>query len=289
MFAACIAVQLVPLRMDFSPLLLRKALALSVGMLAGTAIAVVVPEGIELLVEDQDAIAWKVPLLFLIGFPVLLGFLVMYIVDHHDILQEKFSQKGNRALENAHPYLRSILSTPLTLSLLLHSSVDGFALGVSTLDEHSSVHYIFYLMIILHKLPTALSFCVVLVQQGMAPDLIYAHIVAFSLATPIASLAAYPLAKFALSSNAHLALLLLFSSGTFLYSVVHLFLVDTQTNDYDELHNGQNHENESYNNNNDNDNDYSVHQLKTEQEFVNLVLTISGMLAPLLFSLAGID
>lgn len=295
MFVACVAVQLIPLRLSFSPLLLRKALALSVGLLAGTAIAVVVPEGIELLVKDEDAISWRVPLLFVIGFPVLLGFVVMYIVDHHEVIQRRFFTKGGDAISNAHPYLRSILSTPLTLSLLLHSCVDGFALGVSTLDERSSMRYIFYFMIILHKLPTALSFSVVLVKQGMAPDLIYAHIVAFSFATPIASLAAYPLAKVALSGNAHLALLLLFSSGTFLYSVVHLLLVNPEANDYSELNtdrenglNGQSEQNNGINDSMNNDR-HTDNELNTTEEFSSLVLTVTGMLVPLIFSLAGID
>ncbi|RKP32984.1 hypothetical protein METBISCDRAFT_25180 [Metschnikowia bicuspidata] len=247
-----------------SVLALGKMLALSVGMLVGTAIAVVMPEGVELLPEDPNTVKWKVAFLFVLGFPVLLGFMLMYIVDHYQTIRNHFYPAAGPAAKET--YLASILSTPITISLILHSCVDGFALGLSSLEDGLSMHYILYLMIILHKLPTAFSLSVVLLEQEMAHHLIYAHTLAFSLATSLASILVYPSAKLLLSYSTHLALLLLFSAGTFLYIVIHLLLHEHAPGDYD-----------------------SIPSQNNRDDFVRIVLTVAGTLVPLVLSIAGVD
>lgn len=272
MFITCIAVQVIPLKTNLAPCQLNNALSLSVGMLVGTALALVVPEGVELLIEGQGDFAWKVPFLFAVGAPILLGFVVMYLLDHHQIIQKRFFPHTSTDKHDI-SYIKSIILTPLTFSLILHSLVDGFALGVSSQDELLSVHYIFYTMIILHKLPTAFSLSVVLIQQGLPQNLFYVHILAFALTTPLASLISYPFAKLALASHVGLALLLLFSSGTFLYSVVHLFLQEPALHDHGPVM----------------ANSANYFEPDDGLDFVHLLLTVGGTLIPLVFSLAGVD
>ncbi|WPK23476.1 hypothetical protein PUMCH_000717 [Australozyma saopauloensis] len=267
MFVACMAVQLFPLKTQLSPKMLQKALALSIGMLVGTAIAVVVPEGVELLVEGKDLLLWRVPVLFVIGCSILMGFMVMYLVDHHQVIKNRFFPELMLSKVNDTSF-GSIVQCPLTLSLILHSTTDGFALGVTSVDELLSMHYIFYSMIILHKLPTAFSLSTVLVQKGLSERLCYAHFLAFAAATPIALILAYPLARISLTDHSMLAVLLLFSSGTFLYSVVHLVLDQPPKDDPESI---------------------SVNIPEQNDDFLNLVLTMCGTLVPLLFSLAGVD
>lgn len=272
MFLACIVVQILPLKTNLAPRLLNNALSLSIGMLIGTALAIVVPEGVELLVEGQGDFAWKVPFLFAVGAPILFGFVVMYLLDHHKIIKKQFFHHLSTD-QNETSYFKSIILTPLTFSLILHSLVDGLALGISSQDELLSVHYVFYTMIILHKLPTAFSLSVVLIQQGLPQNLFYIHVLAFALTTPLASLLSYPFARLALASNVGLALLLLFSSGTFLYSVVHLFLQEPALHDHGPVM----------------ANSANYFEPDNGQDFVHLSLTVVGTLVPLLFSLAGVD
>lgn len=272
MFLTCLAVQIIPLKTNLAPRQLNNALSLSIGMLVGTALAIVVPEGVELLVEGQGDFSWKVPFLFAVGAPILFGFVVMYLLDHHKVIQKRFSPQLSTD-KNEISYFQSIILTPLTFSLILHSLVDGFALGVSAQDELLSVHYIFYTMIILHKLPTAFSLSVVLIQQGLKLNLFYVHILVFALTTPLASLLSYPFAKLALSSNTGLAVLLLISSGTFLYSVVHLFLQEPALHEHGPVM----------------ANSANYFEVDDGQEFTHLLLTVVGTLIPLFFSLAGVD
>ncbi|EGD81274.1 hypothetical protein PTSG_11311 [Salpingoeca rosetta] len=108
--------------------------------------------------------------------------------------------------------------TAAFLGLLIHSAVDGIALGASCFAGGETTTIIF-LAIMLHKAPAALGLCVYLGQQGQKQRDVRRYLLIFSIAAPVgavltfAGMAAHIFTYQLLS----LALIMLFSGGTFLF------------------------------------------------------------------------
>lgn len=198
---------------------------LSMGILVGTVLCLVIPEGAETMVKAVDDIE-DYNVLGCIGMSLLAGFALMLVIDNSSsIAPEYFQLKSWESTSRMKSQWISIAKSTLTLGLLLHSFVDGIALGTSYLDETGTFELLFFFVIIIHKLPTAMSLSVVLLQEGILPDMCQFHALIFALATPVASILTYSVAQlFGLNSQFIVGILLLFSAGTFLYSVMHVMM-----------------------------------------------------------------
>ncbi|KAG6334695.1 hypothetical protein ID866_4394 [Astraeus odoratus] len=108
---------------------------------------------------------------------------------------------------------------PLSLGLVVHALVDGYALGVSATDEHSStLSLIVFFAIIVHKAPTALALTISLLSRSLPLAECKRHLVVFSLATPASAILTYLLYSLPfVSQRLGAGVPLLFSGGTFLY------------------------------------------------------------------------
>lgn len=213
---------LLPLKTSIAKHHMKLVSALSVGILIGTALAVVIPEGVETVFEST-----KNSPLSVTGASLLSGFIAMFLVDHYASIAAIFNVESSVQTEgdSVQEKFKSILQSTLTLGLILHSFVDGIALGTSFFHGDDSFPVIFFVMIIVHKLPTAFSLAVVLVQEGFTQEVINFHLIVFSLATPLASFMAFLVISFlGLDSPFAVGILLLFSAGTFLYSVMHVMM-----------------------------------------------------------------
>ncbi|KAF5389282.1 hypothetical protein D9757_003403 [Collybiopsis confluens] len=215
------------------------------GLLLGTALGVIIPEGIEALTEarpSSEVSDSEIALSLLVGFSLML-------------LIESASHSHSTSLSNIKPAdtseidfdaelaelegiqgsdsrtsLQSTLQTgeemqalPLTLGLVIHSLADGFALGVSFFpgsneSKGSSLSAIVFLAIIIHKLPTSLAFTSSLLATSLSRPQCKKHLAAFSASTPLAAILTYIALDF-FGGSEHSAwpgIALLLSGGTFL-------------------------------------------------------------------------
>ncbi|KIJ62600.1 hypothetical protein HYDPIDRAFT_114253 [Hydnomerulius pinastri MD-312] len=250
MGAAAYGAGLIPLSITLSKTYLSMLSTLGTGLLIGTALGVIIPEGVEETVandQDRDSYAFK------IGISVLLGFAFMFLVEeylspharplaphlstaqsgeatfdidledlerHEGIVPSSPSPAGSSRRQ---PHATSIQRAyPLSLGLVVHALVDGYALGVSASDAHSAnLSLVVFLAIIIHKAPTALALTTSLLANSLPVAECRRHLLYFSLATPASSIISY--AFFSLSpenQNGWSGGPLLFSGGTFLYVAI---------------------------------------------------------------------
>ncbi|KAF8551690.1 Zinc/iron permease [Imleria badia] len=232
---------LAPLSVPLSKKKLSMLSNLGTGLLIGTALGVILPEGIEELVADADL--ERSSYSFSIGLPILLGFAFMFLLEEYATshgqppAHASTSQPGELAsdvdleergrlpnLDN--PPLRHAETTgiqrayPLSLGLIIHALVDGYALGVSASNARSpNLSLIVFLAIVVHKAPTALALTTTLLANSLSVMDCKKQLLYFSLATPVSSILTYGLYAFHSEENRSTwsGGALLFSGGTFLY------------------------------------------------------------------------
>ncbi|KAL4080715.1 Zinc/iron permease [Scleroderma citrinum] len=233
-------VGLVPLSVTLSRAHLSILSVLSTGLLIGTALGVIIPEGIEETVSHdprQGSLSAQV------ATPVLLGFAFMLLVeeyftsdtvsptsrDNDQVFQIDLEQlereEGvipDRSSQTTSSRTRSDgvhRAYPLSLGLAVHALVDGYALGVAASNEHSpALSLIVFLAIIVHKAPTALALTTSLLSKSLSVAQCKRHLLMFSLATPTSAILTYILYSLPfMNQRLDSSVPLLFSGGTFLY------------------------------------------------------------------------
>ena len=122
----------------------------------------------------------------------------------------------------------------VTTGLVVHSCADGVALGASLffsmslnheeLETSSKLGLIIFVAILMHKIPASIGLGTFLARCENKTNMLY-HLLAFTLASPIATIATYVVLQIVLVNDIKykIGLLLMFSSGTFLYvSTMHI-------------------------------------------------------------------
>ncbi|XP_012217381.1 zinc transporter ZIP9 [Linepithema humile] len=225
---SCLAGSL-PLVINLSEDKLQLVSILGAGLLVGTALAVIIPEGIRALFTggiDNE----KGPhsdLHSLIGISLVLGFVFMLLIDQCSTRRSGEKQK----------------SVTATLGLVVHAAVDGVALGAAATTSQADVEVIVFLAIMLHKAPAAFGLVSFLLHEGVDRKKISRHLLIFSLAAPCLALVTYfgigKEGKETLSSVNATGLAMLFSAGTFLYvATVHVLPeLMTRNSNYSHLSN----------------------------------------------------
>lgn len=203
-------------------------LSFGMGVLIGTSLILIIPEGIEVMyeslkIDEQESAP------FYIGISLLLGFLVMFIQENLPMIINAINPNVKFDYTNLtgddEPSLKqcvlSIFQSALTLGLVLHAFIDGISLGSSFALKDSSFGFIFFIIIIIHKIPTSFSFTSILIKQGLNLKLVQFHLIAFAIMTPLGAILTYLIISIFNSKNQFpIAILFLFSAGTFLY-VIH--------------------------------------------------------------------
>uniref|UniRef100_A0A8C3WI81 Zinc transporter ZIP9 n=1 Tax=Catagonus wagneri TaxID=51154 RepID=A0A8C3WI81_9CETA len=226
MLVGCYVAGIIPLAVNFSEERLKLVTVLGAGLLCGTALAVIVPEGVHALYEDilegkhhqtsqtQNVIASikvaEVPVAHehehshdhtqlhaYIGVSLVLGFVFMLLVD----------QIGSSRVHS--------------------TDADGVALGAAASTSQTSVQLIVFVAIMLHKAPAAFGLVSFLMHAGLERNRIRKHLLVFALAAPVMSMVTYlglsKSSKEALSEVNATGVAMLFSAGTFLYvATVHV-------------------------------------------------------------------
>lgn len=237
MAASSFLAGILPLALSLSQRQLRIITALGSGILVGTALVIIIPEGIETLYSENHTHKSKrsddhddtTPHGY-IGIALLLGFALMYLIDALPPLLSSTESNGSIPLtasemddEPATPQKDSqshshVHST--TIGLVVHSFADGIALGASSTTP--SVGLIVFGAIMLHKAPAAFGLTAALLKQGLNKRAARAHLLLFSLAAPVGAFATWALVK-VLAGSQHqegssfwTGIAMVFSGGTFL-------------------------------------------------------------------------
>ena len=182
-----------------------------------------------------------------VGIALIAGFIMMYIIDQvpkHGSQSESqrplhislanLSQGPHRASspsrfedtnEDDTGERQAVpQSMATTIGLVIHAAADGIALAASSFISQSSVGFIVFLALMVHKAPAAFGLTSVLLKQGFTKRQARAHLVIFSLAAPLGAFATWILVNLVAGGQIEggertefwTGLLLLFSGGTFL-------------------------------------------------------------------------
>ncbi|KAM3871521.1 zinc transporter ZIP9 isoform 3-T3 [Diretmus argenteus] len=251
MLVGCYVAGTIPLAVNFSEEKLKLVTVLGAGLLCGTALAVIIPEGVHALYEEilegrelgkhcvgvAEVLEPKgegdaalggsgehghnhEQLHAYIGVSLVLGFVFMLLVD----------QIGSSHVHNSEdPESARIASSKITttLGLVVHAAADGVALGAAASTSQTSVQLIVFVAIMLHKAPAAFGLVSFLMHAGLERNRIRKHLLVFALAAPVLAMITFlglsQSSKEALSDVNATGVAMLFSAGTFLYvATVHV-------------------------------------------------------------------
>ncbi|XP_051946143.1 zinc transporter ZIP9-A [Xyrauchen texanus] len=240
MFMGCFLLGIIPLLINLSEQKLQLITVLGAGLLCGTALSIIIPEGVELVQESwkewycstlrggQNISELNSTLLpatgksvrphFFIGVSLVLGFTLMFVVDQ--IANYCSMHESRERMSNSN-------SVTTTLGLLIHAAADGVALGAAAASSQVSVQVIVFFAVILHKAPAAFGLVSFLMHAGLERRAIQKHLLAFSAAAPLLAISTYFILSATNGSSQNrlgaTGIGMLFSAGTFLYvATVHV-------------------------------------------------------------------
>ncbi|KAF4983867.1 hypothetical protein FZEAL_808 [Fusarium zealandicum] len=191
---------------------------------------------------------------FEIGFSLILGFLLMFLIDRlprhaTDSLQAAPQMRhisldnlnGDSAAvdEEADGFLGSLAPTPrrarslaTTTGLVIHAAADGIAMGASSTTSDMKLGFIIFAAIMIHKAPAAFGLTSLLLKQGLSKRAARGHLIVFSLAAPFGAVTTWIIITLlgggtVDSDHWWTGMLLLFSGGTFLYVAMNAMQEDS--------------------------------------------------------------
>jgi len=225
----------IPLFMNLNEDRLQLVSVFGAGLLVGTALSVIIPEGMQTLNMayqttghahgSHDAEGHKEheenPVPHLIGVSLVLGFIFMLVIDQVASSRSSASKDTEAGRAGGKPPV----SWTATLGLVVHAAADGVALGAAATTNQTDVEMIVFLAIMLHKAPASFGLVTYLLHEGLDRSRVRKHLGVFSLAAPATAILTFLL----LTIGGHIDTLsatgvaMLFSAGTFLYvATVHV-------------------------------------------------------------------
>ncbi|CAB4064358.1 SLC39A9 [Lepeophtheirus salmonis] len=172
----------IPLFVPLSGEKLKMVSVLGAGLLLGTALTVIIPE----------------------------GFLFMLLVDQ--IASYASSSPENSSSKR--------LNWTTTLGLVVHAAADGVALGAAATTNQTDVEVIVFLAIMLHKAPAAFGLVTYLLHEGLERNTVRKHLIIFAFSAPVTSIVTFIGLQHrggSMDTIGATGIAMLFSAGTFLY------------------------------------------------------------------------
>lgn len=231
----------IPLYMPMSEEKLQLVSVLGAGLLVGTALSVIIPEGMETLNKaynthhhhehqhaesvppsahhnESEHTHEENPVPHMIGVSLVLGFIFMLVIDQIATSKSDAEQGGGRKEGGR--------SWTATLGLVVHAAADGVALGAAATTHQTDVEIIVFLAIMLHKAPASFGLVTYLLHEGLEKNKIRRHLLVFSLAAPFLAVLTFLLLNIhggSMDTLSATGVAMLFSAGTFLYvATVHV-------------------------------------------------------------------
>ncbi|KAJ8308709.1 hypothetical protein KUTeg_013583 [Tegillarca granosa] len=249
MLVGCYLAGIIPLAISLSEEKLKLVTVLGAGLLVGTALAVIIPEGINAMyTSESDKTAEKADLPLkenadhakhdhhghshgltdthtLIGITLVSGFVFMLLVDQ---IGGSHMHQGPDA-EGGQPVTTQQNRNKITatVGLVVHAAADGVALGAAINMAHTHLTLIVFIAIMLHKAPAAFGLVSFLLHEGFDRPRIRKHLFVFAAAAPLLAVVTYIGLSQKSAENLHdfrtTGIAMLFSAGTFLYvATVHV-------------------------------------------------------------------
>lgn len=233
---------LAPLVLNLSTTKIRLISSFGIGILVGTALIVIIPEGVEALYSSSEDESGNSKA---IGISLILGFLMMFLIDRLpdylskrksmpkfmsvgiDMSSLRFSHSNNDDTVSTNDNGSNNNKTPFStiVGLVIHSIADGVALGASVASENSALEAIIFLAIMVHKAPASFGFSAVLLRDKVQIRFMKRALAVFASGAPLGALVTFLILKLIGSETNDIqqwtGLLLLFSGGTFLFVAVH--------------------------------------------------------------------
>lgn len=210
--------------------------AFGAGLLVSTALAVILPEGIEAFHKAQEDSGSGVPH-GIVPLVIVLGFLVMLVADHlqggsghlkhagRDSDDEEDLEEGLATVANRHHKKKQEGAKRAFLGLIVHSLADGVAVGTTGMSDKEDLKLVVAFAMVLHKLPATFGLVTFLLASKWPRPKVRRALIIFAASAPLMALATYWLLVLipGLSSPVAVALWLSASGGTFLYaSCIHV-------------------------------------------------------------------
>nr|CAG4652203.1 EOG090X0EEU [Triops cancriformis] len=211
----------IPLVMTLSEERMQSVSVFGAGLLVGAALAVIIPEGIDMLysakIEDHHDHEEGEGLHLIIGVALVLGFVFMLLVDQIGSSRSKDVESGSRQQK----------TFTATLGLVVHAAADGVALGAAATTSHAATEMIVFFAIMLHKAPASFGLVTYLLHEGLDRNRIRKHLLVFCVSAPLLAIITYfglsQRSKEVLTTVNGTGFAMLFSAGTFLYvATVHV-------------------------------------------------------------------
>jgi zinc transporter 9 len=189
---------------------MRRMTSLSGGVLLGSALLIIVPEGFHLAEEaggDLPEVA--------LGGAFLFGFLVMIALEGWGLGHSIHEEHHDHAVSHGHGHVHHpTASASLPIGLSVHAVADGVAVGAAAAGGQTEAAALIAVAVLLHKVPAAFSLGVFSAHERKTSERALQDVALFSLVTPAALVLA---SQFLSGESQWLALSLMFSAGTFLY------------------------------------------------------------------------
>lgn len=229
-----------------------------VGLLVGTCFLVIIPEGVHTIYashhEDFNLAEHGVvgechaPSSKYMGLAMALGFTMMLLLErafggeghgHGHGEGRKDSESicpEDEDHENPAAAPKPSFGITSMLGILVHSAVDGIAFGAIAVSGDTALEGVVFLAIMMHKAPTAFGLTSLLMLGGNSSAQVLNFLALFSLTAPCAAILTYLLFSSTEwmgsdSDHSSLGLCLLFSAGTFMYTIAVHVLPEIQHKD----------------------------------------------------------
>lgn len=186
------------------------------GLLLVSAIVVVVPEGFHLAVASADGDKVFPFGSVALGLAILLGFSLMLVLEGMGFGHSVHEEHHDHIDGYGHGHVHHPTSARImVLGLSVHASADGLAIGAAAASGKASFSVLVAFGVLVHRVPAALSIGLFSLHEPSGQRAGLTGLLVFTLATPAAVVLSFLLLDGA--SEAVLALVLLFSAGTFVY------------------------------------------------------------------------
>lgn len=190
--------------------IMSRMTTLSGGVLLGSALLIIVPEGFHIaeeLGEDLPEV--------LLGGSFLLGFLVMIALEGWGLGHSVHEEHHDHSLDHGHGHVHHPAnSKSLPVGLSVHAVADGLAVGAAAAGGETAAAALIAVAVLLHKVPAAFSLGIFAAHERATSNQALRDVAIFSVMTPIALIVASQVLN---EEPRWLVLALMFSAGTFLY------------------------------------------------------------------------
>jgi len=233
----------IPLFVTMSEEKLHLVSVLGAGLLVGTALSVIIPEGMQTLNmaysshqhhhndhegphNESGHSHEENPVPHIIGVSLVLGFIFMLIIDQIAVSRGSRADSEQGGAGGGGSRKGGGVSWTATLGLVVHAAADGVALGAAATTHQTDVEIIVFLAIMLHKAPASFGLVTFLLHEGLERNRIRRHLLVFSLAAPCLAIFTFLLLNLhggTVDTFSATGIAMLFSAGTFLYvATVHV-------------------------------------------------------------------